>query len=62
MIKIIKKDNNIRELIENIDGLVDSKFELDKKIDGLKFRSSSNQRIIDVKMSLKCNCIVTLRI
>ena len=60
VLEMMKKDNNIRELIENIDVLVDGRFEKDKKVDGLKFRGSSNQRIIDVKMSLKGNCIVTL--
>ena len=60
VLEMMKKDNNIRELIENIDVLVDGRFEKDKKVDGLKFRGSNNQRIIDVKMSLKGNCIVTL--
>ncbi|MCQ2969268.1 MAG: anaerobic ribonucleoside-triphosphate reductase activating protein [Clostridium sp.] len=58
----MKKDNNIKELIENIDVLVDGKFEIDKKVENLKFRGSSNQRLIDVKMSLKKNCIITLDI
>ena len=56
----MKKDNNIKDLIENIDVLVDGRFEKDKKVDGLKFKGSSNQRLIDVKKSLKINCIIVL--
>ena len=47
-----------KEILENIDVLVDGKFEEDKKNENLRFRGSTNQRIIDVKKSLKTNQVV----
>ena len=47
-----RNDNNIKELLGNIDVLIDGKFCEEKKVEGLKYRGSSNQRIIDVKKSL----------
>ena len=41
-----------REFINNIDVLIDGKFDENKMEDGIKFRGSSNQRIIDVPKSL----------
>lgn len=41
--------NGWTELIDNIDILVDGKFEIEKKNLMLKLRGSENQRIIDVK-------------
>ena len=43
------------EVLSYIDVLVDGKFEEDKKDIKLKFRGSSNQRILDVKKSMKEN-------
>lgn len=46
------------ELLKLCDILVDGKFEMDKKDVTLAFRGSSNQRIIDIKESLKQNKVV----
>lgn len=48
------------ELINNIDVLVDGKFQLEKQKEGLKYRGSSNQRIIDVKESIINKKIIEL--
>lgn len=53
------KDNPItQELIKNIDILVDGEFVAEKKDLKLKFRGSSNQRVIDVQQTLKLGEIV----
>ena len=41
------------ELLDNVDVLIDGRFQEDKKESNLKYRGSSNQRIIDVKSSLE---------
>lgn len=47
------KDPKKREILNYIDTLVDGRFDIDKKDLNLKYRGSSNQRVIDVKESLK---------
>lgn len=56
----ILDDPRKKELLTLCDVLVDGKFEEDKKDLMLKFRGSSNQRIIDVQASLKGGTIVLL--
>ncbi len=53
--KMCKEWEETPEILSYIDVLVDGKFEEDKKDIKLRFRGSSNQRIIDVKKSLKEN-------
>ena len=54
----IFKDENLMELLRWVDVLVDGRFEEDKKDPDLLFRGSSNQRLIDVKKTLKTGEIV----
>lgn len=49
-----------REFLNNIDVLVDGKFEIENKSMSSLFRGSSNQRLIDTKKSLECGYVVTL--
>ena len=42
-----------KEVLENIDILVDGRFEIALKSFSVKFRGSSNQRILDVKKSMQ---------
>lgn len=51
----IVADKNKKELLEYIDVLIDGLFVQSKKDLTLKWRGSSNQRIIDAQLSLKTN-------
>lgn len=53
-------DSTMKECLDYIDVLVDGKFQKNNYHPDLYFRGSSNQRIIDVKESLKSNEVVTL--
>ncbi len=50
------------DILKNVDVLVDGKFELDKKSLSLKFRGSSNQRLIDLKSTLSQNKLVLFKV
>lgn len=56
----LEKRSGWKDLIYNLDVLVDGRFEEDKAVEGLKFRGSTNQRIIDVKESLRTGNIIIL--
>ena len=60
LIKLSEKDHKYIEALEQIDVLVDGPF-IDKlKSFEVKFRGSSNQRIIDVPASLKENKVILI--
>lgn len=48
------------ELLNSIDALIDGKFQESKRDMSLRYKGSSNQRIIDVKESLKDDRIVII--
>lgn len=56
------KDKRVgwNQLLNSIDVLVDGKFEEDKQDASLRYKGSINQRIIDIKESLKSNKVVTI--
>ena len=56
--KMYKTWDETKELISNIDVIVDGKFEQELKNPSLKFRGSENQRLIDVKKSINQNEII----
>lgn len=55
---MVNKWPETKEMLSYIDVLVDGEFEKDKKDLSLRFRGSSNQRIIKVQESLKDNEII----
>ena len=57
---LLKGNKDVINLLEEIDVLIDGKFEISKKSLDLEFRGSANQRIIDVKKSLENNQVITL--
>lgn len=59
--EIVKKANNenrFMDLLNYTDILIDGRFEEEKKDENLAFRGSSNQRAINVKLSLKNKKII----
>lgn len=60
LISKMNKENDYEELLNNTDILVDGKFILEEKSLMLKFRGSKNQRVIDVKESLKAKKVIEI--
>lgn len=58
LLKRAKKESKLRELLENIDVLVDSPFILEFKSYNVPFRGSSNQRLINSRESVKLDKVV----
>ena len=57
-----KNNTYIKELLNNIDILIDGKFVLSERSLELRFRGSKNQRIVDVSESLKNGKAITVEI
>lgn len=57
-----RKDQDTMECLNEIDVLVDGRFKENLKDPTLKFRGSSNQRIVDVKNSLKKNQLIEVKL
>ncbi len=61
LFEVLLKNEKTRELLNYIDVLVDGKFEIENKSLNIKFRGSTNQRIINVPKSLKTNKTVEIK-
>jgi anaerobic ribonucleoside-triphosphate reductase activating protein len=55
-----KRDAALAELLEQIDYLIDGRYEEAQRDLTLAFRGSKNQRIIDMKETRKAGKIITL--
>lgn len=58
LLEMRKENKAIEEFMNNLDVIIDGRFILEQKSFDIYFRGSRNQRIIDVKKSLKRKKIV----
>ena len=58
LLELANETNGYMELLTRTDVLIDGKFVMALKDENVPFRGSSNQRAIEVKNSLKNNCII----
>lgn len=61
LMKLAQTNPHIKEMINNVDVIVDGRFMKDKMSENLKYCGSSNQRVIDVKSSLNENKIILFK-
>ena len=62
LLEAMKVDTSLRDFLNNIDVLVDGRFVEEKKDPTLKFRGSSNQRILDLKPSLQTHKFIEYKL
>jgi len=60
LIEDILKDEKKKKILNCVDVLIDGRFDINKRDISLKYRGSSNQRVIDVKKTLVDGNIVTI--
>ena len=60
LLEMSEKNNSIKELLNNIDVLIDGKFKIEELSLDLYYRGSRNQRVINVKESLKQNQVILI--
>ena len=61
LMELSKNNENVIPFLEEIDVLIDGPFIMKQKSYDVKFRGSKNQRIIDVKKSLKSGNAVEIK-
>ena len=61
LIELAQTNSYIKQMINNVDVIVDGRFMKDKMSENLKYCGSSNQRVINVKSSLNENKIILFK-
>lgn len=58
LLEMSEKNEAIMDFLKDLDYLIDGKYDKNLRSLGLKYKGSSNQRIIDVKKSLQMNSVI----